>query len=248
MGHSIRTHQNRIVTRITEHITRLHERIETAADRAGRDPQAITIVAVSKKHPVSAMREAFSAGLTQFGENYVQEALPKIAEFTEPVEWHFIGKAQSNKAAAIAGSFDWIHTVASTRLARRLSSHRPDNRNDLQVCIQLAPDDVDELSGDRGDNRAGIASSALPKLAELIEELPKLHLRGLMMMPLPGLDPTALSHEFARARTLFDDLNCAGHNLDTLSMGMSGDLETAIMQGSTLIRVGTDIFGPRTYD
>jgi len=240
LGHSIRTHQNRIVTRITEHITRLQERVETAADLAGRDSQAITIVAVSKKHPVAAMREAFSAGLTHFGENYVQEALPKIAEFTSPVEWHFIGKAQSNKAGAIAGAFDWIHTVASERVARRLSSQRPDDRGDLQVCIQLAPDGA--------DGRGGIISSTLPQLAELIEELPRLNLRGLMMMPLPGLAPVELSREFARTSALRDELNRAGHHLDTLSMGMSGDLETAIMEGSTLIRVGTDIFGPRLYD
>jgi len=236
------------VTRITEHITRLQERVETAADRAGRDSQAITIVAVSKKHPVSAMREAFSAGLTHFGENYVQEAVPKIAEFDAPVEWHFIGKAQSNKAGVIAGAFDWIHTVTSERVARRLSAHRPDDHDDLQICIQLAPGGAGDRPGESADNRGGIASSALPALAEMIEELPRLRLRGLMMMPLPGLAPAALGREFARARARFDDLNRVGHELDTLSMGMSGDLETAIMEGSTLIRVGTDIFGPRTDD
>jgi len=219
---------------------RLQERVETAANRAGRDSQAITIVAVSKKHPVSSMRDALAAGLMHFGENYVQEAVPKIAKFESGVDWHFIGKAQSNKAGTIAGSFDWIHTVASERLARRLSSHRPSERGDMQVCIQLAPDG--------NHDRGGIGAEDVPELAQQIIELPNLRLRGLMMMPLPGLDETALGQEFARARTLFDELNQAGIELDTLSMGMSGDLETAIMEGSTLIRVGTDIFGPRSYD
>jgi len=228
------------VTRITEQIEHLRERIENAADRAGRDAQAIGIVAVSKKQPPGAIRAAQAAGLTRFGENYVQEALPKIDAIGPPAEWHFIGAVQSNKAGEIAASFDWVHTVSGQRAARRLSTRRPPEAGDLQACIQLRPTGAPE--------RAGCEAADVPALAGLLAELPNIRLRGLMMMPLPGQSDAALRREFARARVLLDSLHDAGYAADTLSMGMSGDLEAAIMEGSTLVRVGTDIFGPRTYD
>ncbi|MEJ2129490.1 MAG: YggS family pyridoxal phosphate-dependent enzyme [Woeseiaceae bacterium] len=228
------------MTRITEQIERLQERIETAADRAGRDAQAIRIVAVSKKNPTAAIHAAQAAGLTRFGENYVQEALPKIAAIGPPVEWHFIGTVQSNKAGDIARHFEWAHAVSSVRAARRLSAHRPPDADDMQVCIQLQPD--------RAPERAGVDAGGARELAELLEQLPHIRLRGLMIMPLPGLPADALRREFARARQLLESLRNAGYAVDTLSMGMSGDLEAAIMEGSTMVRIGTDIFGPRTND
>jgi len=228
------------VTRITEQIERLQARIKNAADRAGRDPRTIRIVAVSKKHPVSAVREAQAAGLTRFGENYAQEALPKIATIEPPAEWHFIGTIQSNKAATIAEHFDWVHTVANERVARRLSARRPVAAADLCTCIQVRPTGATE--------RAGADPADVPKLAELIEQLPSVRLCGLMIVPLPGESDEVVRREFARTRALLDTLNRAGHLADTLSMGMSGDLEAAIMEGSTMLRIGTDIFGPRTYD
>jgi len=227
------------VTRITEQIERLQVRIGIAADRAGRDAEAIRIVAVSKKHPPAAIRAAQAAGLTRFGENYVQEALPKIAAIEPPAEWHFIGALQSNKAGEIAAGFDWVHTVSGARAARRLSARRMPDMGDLQACLQLRPEGAPE--------RAGVDAADVPLLAELLAELPHLRLRGLMMMPLPNQSEDALRREFARARTLFESLNATGFSLDTLSMGMSGDLEAAIMEGSTMVRIGTDIFGPRTY-
>ena len=240
MKHSIRTQKKGIVTQITEQIARLQERVENAADRAGRDPRAIQIIAVSKKHPVADIRAALAAGLTRFGESYVQEALPKIAAIEAPVEWHFIGKLQSNKAGDIAASFDWIHTVSGERAARRLSARRLPAAGDLQACIQLRANDAPD--------RTGVDAAAALQLVELIEQLPNIRFRGLMMMPLPGLSARDLRHEFARTRMLLDSLNHAGHCADTLSMGMSGDLEAAIMEGSTMLRIGTDIFGPRAYD
>lgn len=228
------------MTRITEQIARLRKRIENAADRSGRDARDIRVVAVSKKHPASSIRDAQAAGLTRFGENYVQEALAKIALIEPPVEWHFIGKIQSNKAAPIAERFDWVHTVSSERVARRLSARRPSEATDLCACIQLRP------TGD--PERNGVDAGEVPPLAELIEDLPGLRLRGLMIMPLPGLSADVLRSEFARTRMLLEELNAAGHSLDTLSMGMSGDLEAAIMEGSTLLRIGTDIFGARAHD
>ncbi len=229
------------MTRITEQLAALERRIRAAADRAGRDPQGVRILAVSKRQPSSAIREAQQAGLSRFGENYVQEALKKIPEIAAdaaPAEWHFIGAIQSNKARMIAENFDWVHTVCDARIAKRLSARRPDTLPDLQICIQLRPDG--------GPQRAGIDADEMPALAELIEELPRVRLRGLMIMPLPDRTEADSRAEFCRTRALLDELHARGHRSDTLSMGMSADLEAAIMEGSTLVRIGTDLFGPRT--
>ncbi len=226
------------MTRITEQLAGLERRIRAAAERAGRDPQGVRILAVSKRHPPAAIREAQQAGLSRFGENYVQEALTKIAEIAAPAEWHFIGAIQANKTRLIAENFDWVHTVCDPRIAKRLSARRPDALPDLQVCIQLRPAD--------GPQRSGIDTDELPALAELIEELPRLSLRGLMVMPLPGRTEADWRAEFGKTRALLDELHARGHRIDTLSMGMSADLEAAIMEGSTMLRIGTDLFGPRT--
>jgi len=239
LGHSIRTQKIGIVTRITEQLERLRGRIQNAAERSGRGSQGIRIVAVSKKHRPSAIREAQAAGLTRFGENYLQEAVAKIAEVGPPAEWHFIGPVQSNKAGPVAANFDWVHTLSTERVARRLSARRQDAADALQVCLQLRPAGAPD--------RAGIDEDGLAALAALIEELPNLNLRGLMMMPLPG-DVDDSRREFARAKAAFDRLRAGGHDVDTLSMGMSGDLEAAIMEGSNMVRIGTDIFGPRIND
>lgn len=233
--HSIAIDPQGVVTGITEQLAQLRARIEGAARKAGRDPAAVRLLAVSKRQPVSRIREAVSAGLTDFGENYPQEALDKIDQLPD-LCWHYIGQIQSNKTRSIATHFDWVQSLSDERNARRLSSQRPETMADLQVCIQLQP---------RGGERGGLAPEAVPQLAALIAELPRLHLRGLMVMPLPGRSTAELRAEFAAGRECCDSLRRQGHDLDTLSMGMSDDLEAAVMEGSTLVRIGTGLFGPR---
>ena len=226
------------MTRITEQLGRLQRRIQAATALAGRESDAVEILAISKKHPVSAIREAQSAGLRQFGENYVQEAISKIEQLeSAELAWHFVGSIQSNKTRAIAEKFDWVHTLSSSRIAERLSDQRPEQAADLQALIQIAP------SG--ADTRGGIAAELAPALAATIARLPRIRLRGLMIMPLPGLQESQLRQEFARAHTVLDQLRHEHPEADTLSMGMSADLEAAIMEGSTMVRIGTDLFGPR---
>jgi len=228
------------VTRITEQLARLHRRVNSAAKSAGRDPDSVRILAVSKKQPIESLVAAHAAGLRHFGENYLHEALEKIPVLDPDAVWHFIGPVQSNKTRPIAEMFDWVHTVTSHRIARRLSAQRPVDRDALQVCIQLRPRDADE--------RNGVTEDELPDLAALIAEAPNLRLRGLMIIPLPDRDGVDSSSEFTRAHRLFDELRLAGYTVDTLSMGMSADLEAAIMAGSTCIRIGTDLFGTRNYE
>jgi pyridoxal phosphate enzyme (YggS family) len=228
------------VTRITEQLAGLQRRIETAAERAGRDPQDIRILAVSKRQSVDAIRRAQAAGLRRFGENYLQEALGKMPDIVGPVEWHFIGPIQSNKTRTIAENFAWVHTVANRRVAQRLANRRPPDTAALNICIQLRPGNAPA--------RAGIDFNDAPALADLIADLPEIRLRGLMVMPLPDQPDSVLRAEFARTRDLLETLRGRGHDVDTLSMGMSSDLEAAIMEGSTLVRIGTDLFGPRNND
>ncbi len=182
---------------------------------------------------------AHAAGLRHFGENYLQEALDKIPAIDRDAVWHFIGPIQSNKTRSIAATFDWVHTITSRRIAERLSAQRPGDCDDLQVCIQLRPQGANE--------RNGLIEADLPGLAAVIAGAPKLRLRGLMTIPRPGCGAANTRREFARARRLLDDLTRAGYAVDTLSMGMSADLEAAIMEGSTCIRIGTDLFGTRDY-
>ena len=196
------------------------------------------IVAVSKRQPVEAVRAACDAGLIHFGENYVQEAVEKIPQIDPAAVWHFIGPVQSNKTRLIAEHFDWVHTVTSERIADRLSAQRADHQPPLNICIQLRPANADQ--------RNGVDEPDLPALADRITVLPGLRLRGLMIMPLPNQGEAATRAEFDRANGLFEAMRDSGLAVDTLSMGMSADLEAAIMAGSTCIRVGTDLFGART--
>jgi pyridoxal phosphate enzyme (YggS family) len=202
----------------------------------------VTIVAVSKGHPVEAVRAAWAAGLKDFGENYLQEALPKIALAGDGPRWHFIGALQSNKTRQVAEHFQWVQTITSLHLAERLSRQRAHYAGELQVCIQLRP-----IAGRaEASDRRGVTEEELPPLADAIGALPRLRLRGLMFMPHADLAPGELRAEFSRVRKAYDRLRSAHPDVDTLSMGMSGDFAEAIAAGSTLIRIGTGLFGPRT--
>jgi pyridoxal phosphate enzyme (YggS family) len=225
------------VTIITEKLAALRERVCQAARFAHRDPQSVTIVAVSKAHPRATIGAAWHAGLRDFGENYLQEALPKVTELADAT-WHFIGSIQANKTRALAENFQWVQTVTTPRVAERLSRQRPFYAGDLQVCLQLQPEPA------RG--RGGVAASEVAALAGAVAGLPRLRLRGLMFMPRFDLAPEPLAAEFRRVRGVFDSLRSVHPGLDTLSMGMSADLEAAIVAGSTMVRVGTALFGERS--
>jgi len=224
--------------RIGENIARLRQRISVAAEKSQRSADDICLVAVSKTRPPQAVRTACRAGLTHFGENYLQEALPKIEALRDlPLTWHYIGPIQSNKTRDIAAHFDWVHSVARGKIARRLCEQRPDALKPLQVCVQV------NISGE--PSKAGVAPDELRELLEEIQALPRLCLRGLMAIPAATTDPAEQRRPFAALRNLLEEMQAVVPQMDTLSMGMSGDLEAAIAEGATLVRVGTDIFGPR---
>jgi hypothetical protein len=214
-------------------------RIARAAAAAGRDPSAIALVAVSKTFPAGCVAEARAAGQRAFGENYVQEALAKQAALADgSLEWHFIGPIQSNKTRAIAEHFAWVHSVDRLKIAERLAAARPAGLPPLNVLLQV--------NVDAEDTKSGVAPAELAALAQAVARLPRLALRGLMCIPRPAADFEAQRQPFARLRGLRDALAAAGLALDTLSMGMSADLEAAVAEGSTLVRVGTAIFGERS--
>jgi hypothetical protein len=216
----------------------VRDRITAAAIAAGRDPAAITLVGVSKTHPAVAVRAAIAAGLADFGENYVQEAVEKIDEIADPrVTWHLIGPLQSNKTREVAERFQWVHTVDREKIARRLSEQRPHYAPPMQVCLQV------HLGGE--ESKSGVDPGALEALAGQVAGLPRLQLRGLMCIPPVEEDPARQRHWFAELRRMRDALNARGHRLDVLSMGMSADFEAAIAEGATHVRVGTALFGPR---
>lgn len=229
------------MTKVTENLQLVRQRIATAAARAGRDPDAIRLLAVSKKQPLTAIREANEAGQVHFGESYVQEALEKIealeAAEAVPVRWHFIGRMQSNKSGQVARNFHWLHSLTRADIARRLSQQRPSGTRSLQVCLQVRIGDE--------SSKAGVSEAELEPLATVVAELPGLQLRGLMCLPPVTSDTEQQRQNFARLRNCFDRLRDAGFDLDTLSMGMSADLESAIAEGSTCVRIGTGVFGPR---
>lgn len=213
---------------------------ETArlAQAHGRAAGAVTLVGVSKTHPAGSIREAAAAGLQHVGESYVQEALSKIALLTDlPVTWHFVGRLQANKTAAVATHFDWVHAVDRLRIAERLNEQRPADKAPLQCCIEV------NLSGE--ESKGGVAPDALPALAAAIATMPRLQLRGLMALPAPTDDPALQRAPFARLRGMLEALRHTHPGLDTLSMGMSADMEAAIAEGATLVRIGTALFGPR---
>jgi hypothetical protein len=220
------------------HVNHVRSRIRRAAEAAGRDPGSITLVAVSKSKPAESVREAATLGVTDFGENYVQEALTKVGSLSDlPLTWHFIGGLQSNKTRAVAERFDWVHSIDRISVARRLSEQRPFHAPALNLCIQVAL--VPEPT------KGGLEPGAVRELADLIVALDRVRLRGLMCVPPPQPDAAAERAVFARLRGLLEELNRAGHSLDVLSMGMSGDFESAIAEGATHVRIGTALFGSR---
>ena len=223
---------------LTHNVNHVRSRIERAAKAAGRDPAGVTLIAVTKAKPAESVREAATAGVTDFGENYLQEALGKMQELAGlAVRWHFIGTLQSNKTRPIAERFDWVHGVDRWSIARRLSEQRPFHAPPLNACIQVAL--VPEAS------KGGIEPANLAELAGQMAGLQRLRLRGLMCLPPAVPDAGAQRALFARLRGLLESLNAGGLGLDTLSMGMSADFESAIAEGATMIRVGTAIFGGR---
>ena len=222
---------------IAANISTLEQRIRDAALAAERDPASVGLLAVSKTKPAQALREAYAAGLRDFGENYLQEALGKQAELADlPLCWHFIGPIQSNKTRAIAENFAWVHSVDRLKIAQRLSEQRPEGLPPLNICIQV------NVSGEA--SKSGCAPADLPALADAISQLPNLQLRGLMAIPEPTDDAAEQNAAFAAVQSLQQQLNLP---LDTLSMGMSHDLEAAIAQGATWVRIGTALFGARDY-
>jgi pyridoxal phosphate enzyme (YggS family) len=221
-------------------LQQLRQRIVDACTLAQRPVQSVTLLAVSKTFAADAVREAQGAGQRAFGENYVQEALAKIdalADLRPALEWHLIGPLQSNKTREVAAAFDWVHTVDRLKIAERLSAQRPQQLPPLQVCVQV------NVSGEA--SKAGVAPAEAAVLARAVAALPRLRLRGLMSIPEPaeGIDAQRAPH--CRLRELFDALRSEGLALDTLSMGMSADLEAAIVEGSTMVRIGSAIFGAR---
>jgi pyridoxal phosphate enzyme (YggS family) len=223
---------------LTERVNHVRSRISHAARAAGRNPDAITLVAVTKGKSAETIGQAATAGVTDFGENYLNEALPKMNQLGAlELNWHYIGQMQSNKTRCIANSFAWVHSLDRLGIAKRLSEQRPFHSPPLQVCLQVA------LISESG--KGGVAPALLPELAASVAQLPRLNLRGLMCIPPPQLGVTAMRAVFARLGRLKDELNAKGLKLDTLSMGMSADFESAIAEGATMVRIGTALFGER---
>ncbi|MDX9842585.1 MAG: YggS family pyridoxal phosphate-dependent enzyme [Aquabacterium sp.] len=225
---------------IANNLQLVRNRIQAACAQTGRPADSVTLLAVSKTFPAVTVRDAFHAGQRWFGENYVQEALDKIAELAdlrEQITWHLIGPLQSNKTRVVAEHFDWVQSVDRLKIAQRLSEQRPAHLPPLQVCIQV------NTSGE--ESKSGVAPGEALALAQAVAALPRLQLRGVMALPAPSPDPAVQAEALAQVRVVFEQLRAAGLALDVLSMGMSGDLEAAVAQGSTMVRVGTALFGQR---
>ncbi|SOZ35973.1 YggS family pyridoxal phosphate-dependent enzyme [Cupriavidus neocaledonicus] len=225
---------------IAANLQAVRQGIAAAAQQAGRQPADVALLAVSKTVSPDRIRAAYAAGQREFGENYVQEGIDKIAALADlrgHLQWHFIGPLQSNKTRPVAEHFDWVHSIERLRIAERLSAQRPAGMAPLQVCIQV------NISGEA--SKSGVAPAEVPALAHAVAALPNLRLRGLMAIPEPAYDPAAQRRPFAAMRAMLQALRADGLQLDTLSMGMSGDMEAAIAEGATLVRIGTAIFGAR---
>jgi pyridoxal phosphate enzyme (YggS family) len=227
---------------IAANLQAVRQRIAAAAQQGGRQPGDIALLAVSKTVSPELIRAAYAAGQLAFGENYVQEGVDKIAALADlrsHLQWHFIGPLQSNKTRLVAEHFDWVHAIDRLKIAERLSAQRPAGMAALQVCIQV------NISGEA--SKSGIAPAQVPALAHAVAALPGLRLRGLMAIPEPEHDAAAQRRPFAAMRAMLETLRADGLDLDTLSMGMSGDMDAAIAEGATLVRIGTAIFGARQY-
>lgn len=226
------------MTTIAANLQKVRDRISAACAAAQRNPQEVSLLAVSKTFGAESVQAAAEAGQRAFGENYIQEAIEKMALLSHlPLKWHCIGPVQSNKTRLVASHFDWVHTVDRLKIAQRLSEQRPDPLPALNVCIQV--------NIDGGPNKAGVPPQDALALALEVARLPRLSLRGIMTIPEPASDFTMQKNVHLRARALFDELRAAGLPLDTLSMGMTADLEAAVAAGTTMVRVGTAIFGGR---
>lgn len=225
--------------KIDDKLRKVTARIHQAAAAAGRNPQTVRLIAVSKTQPAEAVAEAYAAGQRDFGENYLQEALDKQLALghLDELQWHFIGPIQSNKTRPIAEHFGWVHSVDRLKIAQRLHEQRPLHLPPLNICVQVNIDDE--------STKSGVTLAELPDLMEAIAPLSRLTVRGLMAIPAATDDPAQQRAAFAKLRTALEALNNQGYELDCLSMGMSGDLEAAIVEGATFVRVGTDIFGAR---
>jgi len=224
---------------IAEPLAKVIARIQEAAHTCGRNSETVRLIAVSKSQPASAVAMAYSCGQRDFGENYLQEALEKQIELGHlvDIQWHFIGPIQSNKTRPIAENFAWVHSIDREKVAQRLNDQRPANLPRIQVCLQV--------NIDNEPTKSGVPLAALPALAKAVSRLPRLQLRGLMAIPAAVDNAGQQLAAFHKLRVALEDLQAQGYAVDTLSMGMSGDLEAAIAEGATLVRVGTDIFGAR---
>ena len=236
--HSITNDPEQSVTKVTEHLAKARQRLAAAALAAHRAPAEIQLLAVSKGQSLAKIRTAYEAGQRSFGENYLQEAEKKIDAIRETdIEWHFIGRLQSNKTRRVAERFAWVHTLDRPKLAERLAAQRPHYSAPLNVCLQV------NLAGEL--QKGGVAPDGVRELAGLVASLPRLALRGLMTVPPAGIEPHITAEYFQQLAKLRRALTVDGYELDTLSMGMSDDLEIAVAAGSTLVRLGTAVFGPR---
>jgi pyridoxal phosphate enzyme (YggS family) len=228
------------ITTVASRLQAVKDRITRAARSVNRQPNEITLLVASKTHPTERVREAWVAGQTIFGENYLQEALAKMPTLTDlSIEWHFIGPIQSNKTKRITENFAWVHSVDRIKIADRLAKDRPESLPPLQICLQV------NVSGE--DSKSGVAPEELAQLAAHVVLLPRLKLRGLMAVPELTTATALQRSQFHMLWELFDRLKRGGYELDTLSMGMSEDMDIAIAEGATMVRVGTAIFGPRRY-
>ena len=233
------------MTKIFEQITKVQQSIADAAQQANRKPEQIQLLAVSKTKPVALIKQAYQFGLRHFGENYVQESIEKIkainedSDFNDPIHWYFIGPLQSNKTRPVAENFDWVQSVDRFKIAQRLNDQRPQDRPKLNICLQV------NISEEQ--NKSGATLSQVIELATQVSELPNLTLRGIMAIPEKTNDTERLENQLNALHNIYNQLKKQYPQVDTLSMGMSGDLATAIGCGSTMVRIGTDIFGARDY-
>ncbi len=224
--------------RVTENLATISDLLAFSAVEAGREPDAVKLLAVSKKQPLAKILAARDAGQRDFGENFVQEGVEKIAKTRDKdLIWHFIGHLQNNKTRVVAENFDWVHTIDKLKTARRLSEQRPTSLDPLNICLQV--------NIDNEDVKSGITVDEVPELAAACDALPNLNLRGLMCLPIAREELSLQRIPFAKLRALADILRSAGIDTDTLSMGMSGDYRAAILEGATIVRIGTAIFGER---
>jgi pyridoxal phosphate enzyme (YggS family) len=225
-------------THIADNIAQVRGQMAAAGQATGRAPGSVQLLAVSKTWGADAVRQAHAAGQIDFGENYIQEAVDKITALRDlPLVWHCIGPIQSNKTRLVAEHFDWVHSIDRLKIAQRLSEQRPEHLPSLQVCIQV--------NVDGGETKSGVSPQELPALAQAVAALPRLQLRGLMTIPEPAETDAQMRAVHRQAKDLFEQLRAQGLPLDTLSMGMSADMAAAIAEGSTMVRVGTAIFGQR---